>query len=145
MECRDVVCPINLVMPSKASQRCYQFWEHEAAWAVYTNKNCRPVDALLERLAIRRHFAVVDGGHTIAATQRPDSRMLQHALGGLSVLPNQAFMVGDGISSIKSGPGIECQGHRLSVRFSRQPETLDVADGLIDRFVELLAMVDRLS
>lgn len=112
--------------------------------AICTNKNGQPADSLLSQLGIRHHFSALVGGDS-AGAQKPDPRPLQMVLDQLSVTPDQAVMVGDSINDIRMAHAVGMRAIGCRYGFPRQPDDLRDADGLIDRFSDLPAMLVQLA
>lgn len=109
--------------------------------AVVTNKPERPAHEILQGLGVHGRFAAVVGGDTLER-RKPDPLPVTHLLEKFGVEPARALMVGDtgvDIATAKAAGARSCV-----VRYGyAYCDDLSAADWTIDRFADLLQVVDQ--
>ena len=108
-----------------------------------TNKRTDLSVALLDALALTRHFAVICGPDRVTA-RTPDGAHVREAVQMAGGDPGRAIMVGDGAPDVQAAKaaGVSC----VVVTFGYTPIPAEALGGdvLIDRFDALEAAVGRL-
>jgi phosphoglycolate phosphatase len=108
-----------------------------------TNKVAQFTEPLLRDLGVRDDFAIVISGDTLP-TKKPDPGPLLHAAGFFGVSPQSSLMIGDSVSDVRAaraaGFKIVCvsygYNHGMNIRDAKP-------DAVIDRFTEILPLLDR--
>lgn len=109
--------------------------------AVCTNKPYGATMALLEALEMAVYFDTVIGGGSVAG-RKPGPEPVLAALCDLGARPETALMLGDGLNDVQAATaaGVPCAC--VTYGYAHQPvETLGAA-ALIDRFGDLIGLVE---
>ncbi|WP_078864173.1 phosphoglycolate phosphatase [Streptomyces sp. AcH 505] len=107
---------------------------------VVTNKPARAARQILESLLLSQFFSVVVGGDTLQE-RKPHPAPLLEAARQLDLEPGQILMVGDNMHDVKAARAAGMRCVAVSYGYHHQPPSEFNADGLIDRFGDLLALV----
>jgi phosphoglycolate phosphatase len=107
---------------------------------VVTNKPALAARQILESLLLSQFFSVVVGGDTLQE-RKPQPAPLLEAARQLDLDPGQILMVGDNIHDVKAARAAGMRCVAVSYGYHHQPPSEFNADGLIDRFGDLLALV----
>jgi phosphoglycolate phosphatase len=111
---------------------------------ICTNKPERATRALLQALALDRHFAAVVGGDSLDGVRKPDPRPVFAVLAALATIPARAVLIGDSRTDVAVA---RAAGVRVLVRrggYTIIPADRLGADGAFDAFAELPALVRQL-
>lgn len=110
--------------------------------AVCTNKPYRATLALLEALDLARYFDVVIGGGS-TPERKPDPAPVRACLEALGATAGRALMVGDGLNDVLAakGAGVPCVC--VTYGYPHGPVEEFGADALIDRFEQVLEIVEK--
>jgi phosphoglycolate phosphatase len=111
---------------------------------VCTNKPQRPTDRLLARLGLDRYFDSVIGGDVLAI-RKPDPGHLLAVLEHLDVDPARAALVGDSAADQKAAKAAGVPCILVSFGYTKTPAADLGADGVIDRFADLPAVLGSMS
>jgi phosphoglycolate phosphatase len=108
------------------------------ALACVTNKPFAFADTLLERKALRPHFAVVYGGDSFER-KKPDPLPLLQACRALGSAPERTLMIGDSSNDAAAARAAGCPVVlvRYGYNHGEPVERVD-ADGFVDRIDQLL-------
>ena len=110
------------------------------ALAVVTNKHHRYACALLDRLGLAGHFALVVGGDT-CERRKPDPQPLLWACERLGVDAARAVMVGDSINDVQAARAAGMPVYCVPYGYNEgQDPRLLPCDGLIDTIARLPAL-----
>jgi phosphoglycolate phosphatase len=114
------------------------------ALAVCTNKSMRFTTPLLADLGLDGFFSVVMGGDSLAV-RKPDPGHLLAVVAALGGVPENAIMVGDSLTDVRTAKAAGIPVVAVSFGYSEVPPAELGADALIDHFRELPAAIARLG
>lgn len=109
--------------------------------AVVTNKPAVATGKILDSLNIKKFFEVVVGGDSIVQ-RKPHPGPLLEAARLLGIHPNQLVMVGDNSHDVEAARGARMRSIAVTYGYHHHPPDTFGADGLIDRFDDLLSLID---
>ncbi len=109
-------------------------------WAIVTNKPIGLTRQLLHCIGWTERAAVVVGGDSLAE-RKPHPLPLQHALSGLGVSNDRAWMVGDDRRDIDAGKRANCRTLIARWGYLDDPHSVHGwgADGIVESAFELLS------
>lgn len=106
-----------------------------------TNKPARMTRLLLDALDLGRHFDAVIGGDELSA-RKPDPAHVLAVLARLGATPAESLMVGDATQDAEAAHSAGLPLVLVSYGYSRVPVTELGAERVIDRFEELLEIIE---
>ena len=109
--------------------------------ALCTNKPERVMRPLLDSLGLADRFEVVLGAGVLP-TRKPDPAPVRWVLDRLAVSPASAMMVGDSRNDILAAQAAGVRAVAVGYGYSKVPVANLGADVVIDRFEDLLALVE---
>ena len=111
---------------------------------VCTNKPARATGTILEQLGLARFFTGVSGGNS-APVRKPDPGHVRDALARIGAEPATALMVGDNEHDVHAGHAAGLRTVAVTYGYARHPYPDLGADWLIDRFSDLLGVLDQIG
>ncbi|MEE8434548.1 MAG: HAD-IA family hydrolase [bacterium] len=113
----------------------------ERSLAVVTNKPEALAEHVLKGLGIRAPFQMVVGGDSLEC-KKPDPLPILHVLGAVSVQPESAVMIGDGLHDIEAGraAGLRTVGVSTGVASRMELEGAG-ADHVLDSLEQLPGLI----
>ena len=109
--------------------------------ALCTNKPERVMHPLLDSLGLAGRFEVVLGAGVLPA-RKPDPAPVRWVLDRLAVAPASAMMIGDSRNDIVSAQAAGVRAVAVGYGYSKVPVADLGAEFVIDRFEDLLALVE---
>ena len=111
---------------------------------VCTNKPARASQAILEQLGLARFFSGLSGGDS-APVRKPDPGHVLDALARIGAEPATTLMVGDNEHDVHAGRAAGLRTVAVTYGYARLPYPELGADWLIDRFPDLLSVLDQIG
>src|SRR5215471_12133556 len=111
--------------------------------SVLTNKPVKISVKILEGLGVSQYFRSIYGGNSFE-TKKPDPAGAKHVLSELNALPLDAAMVGDSEVDVQTARNSGMRSVIVNFGFGIHDRAAHPADVYVDRFEELLRLVDRI-
>jgi len=109
--------------------------------SVLTNKPVKISVKILEGLGVSQYFRSIYGGNSFE-TKKPDPAGAKYVLNELNVAPVDAAMVGDSEVDVQTARNSGMRSVIVNFGFGIHDRAVHPADVYVDRFGELLGMVD---
>ena len=109
--------------------------------SVLTNKPVKISVKILEGLGVARYFRAIYGGNSFE-TKKPDAMGARYALSELNVAPGEAAMVGDSDVDVQTARNAGMRSVIVNFGFGVNDRAAHPADVYVNRFEELLGIVD---
>ena len=110
--------------------------------AVLTNKPSRVSVRILEGLGLSRHFKSIYGGNSFE-TKKPDPLGAQTILREFNVAPGQALMVGDSEVDVQTARNAGMRALVVNYGFGTHDRKTYPADVYLDKFEDLLLLLNH--
>ena len=111
---------------------------------VCTNKPQRPTDRLLSRLGLDRYFGSVLGGDALPV-KKPDPTHLETVLEQLKVKPENAILIGDSETDLKTARAAGALCILVSFGYTPIPAQDLGADHVIDHYTDLIPLLETIN
>lgn len=115
--------------------------DRQCELAVVTNKPAAVAQKILQQLFLANFFAVVIGGESLPE-RKPHPAPLLEAARQLSLPTSDLLMVGDNIHDIEAARAARVQSVAVTYGYHHRPPSSFGADYLIDRFTDLVPLID---
>ena len=112
--------------------------------SVLTNKPVKISVKILEGLGVAQYFRRIYGGNSFE-TKKPDAAGAKQILSELSVAAPEAAMVGDSEVDVQTARNSGMRSVIVNFGFGMHDRAAHPADIYVNRFEELLGMVDRIT
>lgn len=112
--------------------------------AVLTNKPVRISVRILEAMGLAGFFRVIYGGNSFE-TKKPDPLGARTILGELNVAAGETLLVGDSEVDVQTARNAGCVAAAVNFGFGVHDRVAFPADIYIDRFGELVGLVDGMA
>jgi phosphoglycolate phosphatase len=109
--------------------------------AVLTNKPVRISVRILEAMGLAGFFRAIYGGNSFA-TKKPDPMGARMILGEMNMRAGEALLVGDSEVDVQTARNVGCLAAAVNFGFGVHDRAAFPADIYIDRFGELVELVD---
>lgn len=109
--------------------------------SVLTNKPVKISVKILEGLGVAQYFRAIYGGNSFE-TKKPDPMGARYALSELNVAPGEAAMVGDSDVDVQTARNAGMRSVIVNFGFGVNDRAAHPADVYVNRFEELLGIVD---
>src|SRR5215470_9386064 len=109
--------------------------------SVLTNKPVKISVKILDGLGVSQYFRSIYGGNSFE-TKKPDPAGAKHVLSELNVLPVDAAMVGDSEVDVQTARNSGMRSVIVNFGFGIHDRAAHPADIYVDRFEELLRMIE---
>ena len=109
--------------------------------SVLTNKPVKISVKILEGLGVSQYFRSIYGGNSFE-TKKPDPAGAKQILSELNVAPGDAAMIGDSEVDVQTARNAQMRSVIVNFGFGIHDRAAHPADVYVDRFEELLRLVD---